>query len=87
MTHLMHILLYIYISYLYRDRIQFLLSQLSESLRLVEELKVAIKRKHHTFDSLLGNIQSEATSPQVVRFLLWITKNSERLAKVCTTNY
>ncbi len=65
-----------------RDKIQTLLQQLSESLNVVEDLRTAIRKKHSAFDELLGKIQAEATSPQIVRFLLWITKNAAQLAKV-----
>lgn len=66
----------------HRQAVQSLIDQLQEALALIQKLRVAIDKKHSVFDSTLGFIQAQATSPQIVRFLLWITKNAEKLSRV-----
>lgn len=58
------------------------LEQLKESMGLIKILKSAIEKKHALFDRACGRIMKEAAPQQNVKFLLWITRNAERLAKV-----
>lgn len=64
-----------------RERTSRLLEQLKESLDLISTLKTAIERKHQCNDSICGRVQAAATPIQIVHFLMWISKNAERLAK------
>lgn len=66
----------------HRRKIQMLLGQMKESLDLIKQLRVSIETKHATFDQEVGKIQKEATSQQIVQFLLWITRNANKLAEV-----
>ena len=70
----------------HRRKIQMLLGQMKESLDLIKQLRVSIETKHVTFDKEVGNIQKEATSQQIVQFLLWITRNANKLADVGLRN-
>jgi len=65
-----------------RSEVLKLLLHLKESLNLIKELKVSIKDKHETFDRECGKITTEASANQTVRFILWITNNADKLAKV-----
>jgi hypothetical protein len=65
-----------------RSEVLQLLLHLKESLSLIKELKVSIKDKHETFDRECGKITTEASANQTVRFILWITNNADKLAKV-----
>jgi hypothetical protein len=65
-----------------RSEVMQLLLHLKESLSLINELKVSIKDKHETFDRECGKINSQASPNQIVRFILWITNNAEKLGKV-----
>jgi hypothetical protein len=65
-----------------RQRAKALLSQLQESLGLIDKLKNAIERKHACFDYRCGEVQKRTTPTQSVRFLLWINRNAEVLARV-----
>lgn len=65
-----------------RSEVLNLLLHLKESLNLINELKVSIKDKHETFDRECGKITTEASANQTVRFILWITNNADKLAKV-----
>ena len=53
---------------------------------LIDKLKVAIQEKHVTFDRECGKLEEEVTPTQSVLFLLWITRNAEKLAKVLFNN-
>jgi hypothetical protein len=72
------------ISFLTKQRSEALklLLHLKESLNLIKELKTSIKDKHETFDRECGKITTEASANQSVRFILWITNNADKLAKV-----
>ena len=65
-----------------RSEVLKLLLHLRESLSVIRELKSSIKDKHESFDRECGKIASEASAQQNVRFILWITKNTDKLAKV-----
>lgn len=65
-----------------RSEVLQLLLHLKESLNLINQLKVSIKDKHETFDRECGKITTEASANQSVRFILWITNNADKLAKV-----
>lgn len=65
-----------------RSEVLNLLLHLKESLNLITELKESIKDKHEAFDRECGKILNEASAKQCVRFILWITKNADKLAKV-----
>ena len=64
-----------------RGKISSLLTQLQESLDLLQALKIHIEKKHACYDQICGRVQSAATPQQVVRFLIWITNNAEALGK------
>ena len=64
------------------NHIKMLSSQLQESYLLIQHLGKAIEEKHTTFDTECSKIQSEVSPIQSVKFLLWITRNSEKLAEV-----
>lgn len=64
-----------------RQRVRQLLAKHMESLKLIEELRTAISRKHSRLDSRCRTIQNSSSPLQVAKFLLWVTKNSEKLAK------
>ena len=49
---------------------------------LIKSVKGAIERKHAVFDTTCGRIMKEATPQQNVKFLLWITRNADQLARV-----
>lgn len=65
----------------YRERVSSLLNQLRECLQLLQTLKVAIEKKHASFDAVCGRVQAAATPKQIVQFQMWITKNAELLGK------
>lgn len=65
-----------------RSEVLGLLLHLKESLNLIKQLKGSIKDKHETFDRECGKITTEASANQSVRFILWITNNADKLAKV-----
>lgn len=58
-----------------------LLGHLSESLELLQSLKIAIENKHASYDKVCGRVQDAANPKQTVKFLMWISKNSEALSK------
>ncbi len=60
---------------------KYLLDQLSESLELIQSLKESIEKKHASYDKVCGRVQDAANPKQTVKFLMWITKNSEALSK------
>ncbi len=64
-----------------RERIKYLLGQLKESLDLLQSLKIATEKKHECYDYVCGRVQDAAEPTQTVRFLMWITRNVDRLAK------
>eukprot|EP00981_Chlorochromonas_danica_P001395 scaffold296_cov164-Ochromonas_danica.AAC.12 len=64
-----------------REKISSLLNQLRDSLQLLQSLKVAIEKKHASFDAVCGRVQAAATPKQIVQFQMWITKNAEMLGK------
>jgi hypothetical protein len=49
---------------------------------LIKTLKCSIEKKHVLFDRACGSIMQEANPRQNVKFLLWITRNAEKLSKV-----
>lgn len=59
-----------------------LLLHLKETLNLIKQLKASIKEKHESFDRECGKIFAEASAEQSVQFILWITNNADKLAKV-----
>jgi hypothetical protein len=72
----------VYLSFdFYREKIAILLSQLQETLELLQGLKVHIEQKHATYDQICGRVQSAANPKQTVKFLMWITNNAEALGK------
>ena len=64
-----------------RAKIVELLTQLKESLRLIQSLRGAIDKKHSSYDSLLRRIQESTSPKQTVLFLLWITRNATALSR------
>jgi hypothetical protein len=69
-----------------RQRIKALLSQLQESLNLVAQLRTAISKRHAFFDDQCGGVQQIATPQQMVQFLLWMSKNSQRLTSLISSS-
>jgi hypothetical protein len=65
----------------YREKTQYLLGQLKESLSLIETLKTAIEKKHACYDGICGRVQEAASPKQIVLFLKWISAHAEELAK------
>lgn len=70
-----------------RERVLELLSQLKESLGLLEQLKDLIEKKHMCYDAVCGRVQEAGTPRQNVRFLLWLAKNYKILGKHIPPNY
>jgi hypothetical protein len=64
-----------------RERIKTLLDQLRESLGLLQSLKDATEKKHASYDHVCGRVQDAAQPKQTVKFLIWITKNADTIAK------
>lgn len=58
-----------------------LLAQLRECLDLLGQLKKAIEQKHECYDAICGRAQSAASPTQTVKFLMWINKHADDLAK------
>jgi hypothetical protein len=58
------------------------LNQLKESMELITSAKAAIEKKHAVFDTTCTRIMKEASPHQNVKFLLWITRNADQLARV-----
>lgn len=56
--------------------------QLKEAVELVKELKIAIETKHLAFDTECSKVEAVCTPKQSVLFLMWVTKNAEKLSKV-----
>lgn len=50
-------------------------------MELIQTLKEAIEKKHSSYDHVCGRVQSAATAEQIVKFLIWISKNADKLAK------
>ena len=65
-----------------RDHIKLLGAKLKESLELIGKLQKAIEEKHVTFDAECRKLQHEVTPWQSVLFILWTTRNAEKLSKV-----
>jgi hypothetical protein len=63
------------------ERIKYLLGQLKESLDLLQSLKDATEKKHASYDHVCGRVQDASQPRQTVKFLMWITKNADALAK------
>jgi hypothetical protein len=76
-----------YFYYFNRIKAQELTEKLKESLDLLKELKIAIENKHAAFDFECGKVESVTTPKQTVLFLMWVTKNAERLAQVYFIKY
>jgi hypothetical protein len=66
----------------FSDKAKMFLELLQECVSLMRNLKVSIEKKHALFDRACGAIMTEATPPQNVKFLLWITRNADQLSKV-----
>lgn len=64
-----------------REKITGLLHQLRECLELLKSLKVAVEKKHASYDAVCGRVQAAATPKQIVKFQMWITKNADLLGK------
>ena len=76
-----YIYIYVYIC-IRRDNIIHLMKQLKEAYLLTDRIKRAIEQKHQKFDDTCGIIQNIGNERQVVSFLLWITKNADKLSLV-----
>ncbi len=50
-------------------------------MELLQSLRFRIDKKHSVYDQICGRVQSAATPKQVVKFLMWITKNTEGLSR------
>lgn len=48
---------------------------------MLQSLKDATEKKHASYDHVCGRVQDAAQPKQTVRFLMWIAKNADRLAK------
>ncbi len=65
-----------------RQRIRQLISKLQESLNLIKQLRTAIEKKHMSLDSRCRAVQSAATPQQIAKFLMWVNRNHNALAKL-----
>ena len=65
-----------------RDNILHLMKQLKEAFLLTDKIKRAIEEKHQKFDDTCSVIQNIGSGRQVVAFLLWITRNADKLSLV-----
>lgn len=66
----------------HRQKAQILTNQLKGSFELIRDLKKAIDEKHAAFDSACGKVESICTPRQTILFLMWISKNADKLAQV-----
>ena len=65
-----------------RDHMIELTKQLTESLDLIKVLRTAIDDKHRKFDHCCTLVKNVGSAKQQVAFLLWITKNVDKLSHV-----